>query len=665
MKYRPEIDGLRSLAVIPVILFHAGFSFFKGGFVGVDIFFVISGYLITLIIISELGNGKFSIINFYERRARRILPALFVVIAVSSLAAWIWFIPSDMKAFSKSIVAVLTFSSNFLFYKETGYFDTSTELKPMLHTWSLAVEEQYYIFFPLILCYLWKLGKSKLTWILLGTLIISLMFAQWASKTHPEFAFFLLPSRSWELLIGALAAFYIHQLHLKPSFKYSNHLSLLGLLCILFSIFSFDKYIPFPSVYALLPTVGAALIILYANQGNFVGRLLSSKPLVGIGLISYSAYLWHQPILAFARYRCFSSINSYWMVLLILLTLVLAYISWKYVETPFRNKETINRRKIFILSISISLFFIVIGITGYLTNGFENRVNHTVIELDKATFDINPYRNTCLSGEKFIHPKSACVIGAKNNVIGALVGDSHADAIRQALNIQADKSNLGFKELTYGGCIHALDTYHSKRPNDKCNEYNKAANEFVLANPEIKTVVIMSRWTLPISRSRFDNHEGGKESGEPSDVDVLVNGKSVDHIGVSTSELIAQKIKVTVESYLDRNKKVILIYPIPEVGWDVPNYLAKSTLFSGSVRTDLSTSYALYKARNKKAIDALDAIGNHENLTRIYPDRILCNTFQKERCVAQLNGVPLYYDNNHLSNFGAAFIVSEIIKNIN
>src|SRR6185312_1937544 len=209
MDYRQEIDGLRALAVLPVILFHAGFQSFSGGFVGVDVFFVISGYLITTIILAELEQGRFSIINFYERRARRILPALFLVMFVCLPFAWLWLLPEDMKSFSQSLVAVSVFASNVLFWKKSGYFDTAAELKPLLHTWSLAVEEQYYVFFPIFLVLSWRLGKSKICGLLVMVFVMSLAVAQWASLAEPAAGFYLLPTRGWELLVGVFSAFFV------------------------------------------------------------------------------------------------------------------------------------------------------------------------------------------------------------------------------------------------------------------------------------------------------------------------------------------------------------------------------------------------------------------------------------------------------------------------
>ena len=378
MKYRPEIDGLRAFAVIPVILFHAGVGSFSGGFVGVDIFFVISGYLITTIILSEKEKGTFSLVDFYERRARRILPALFFVTFVSLLCAWFLFLPSDMDRFSRSLVAVSLFSSNILFWKEAGYFGGANELKPLLHTWSLAVEEQFYIFFPLFLMLMWRFRKRWIFSSLVLVAVVSLIGSQWAAYSEPTANFLLLPTRVWELALGAFVAFYflyckqLNRVLLSHQFV-AETLSFVGMLMIGYAIYSFDKTVPFPSFYALVPTVGTCLIILFSSSQGFVGRLLGAKLFVGIGLISYSAYLWHQPILAFARYSGVAEQNELFLVGIASLSFPLAYFTWKFVEAPFRRKEIFSKRAISIFSLLGSLVFIGIGLAGYFNGGFQQR----------------------------------------------------------------------------------------------------------------------------------------------------------------------------------------------------------------------------------------------------------------------------------------------------
>ena len=374
MEYRREIDGLRALAVLPVILFHAGFQTFSGGFVGVDVFFVISGYLITSIILAELEQGKFSIINFYERRARRILPALFLVMFVCLPFAWFLMAPGDMKDFSETVVSVNVFLSNVLFWRVSGYFDTAAELKPLLHTWSLAVEEQYYLLFPIFLIIIYRVGRRRITFVLSAFFIVSLAAAVWGSYNKPTAAFFLLPTRGFEILIGALLSFFLSSVTFsKNRIKkqlVNQLISFVGFILVVYSIFAFDKKTPFPSLFTLVPTFGAALIILSANSDTLVGKLLACKLFVAVGLVSYSAYLWHQPILAFSRIAYADEVNQTLIFILLFATFLMAFLSWKFVEMPFRKRDYISKRSLFSFVALCSTFFLLFGSIGSYTNGF-------------------------------------------------------------------------------------------------------------------------------------------------------------------------------------------------------------------------------------------------------------------------------------------------------
>lgn len=368
MIYRRDIDGLRTLAVVPVILFHAGFTLFSGGYVGVDVFFVISGYLITSILISELEQGDFSIARFYERRARRILPALFFVMLCCIPFACMWMLPSELNDFSQSIVAVIFFSSNILFWREEGYFAPSADLKPLLHTWSLAVEEQYYVLFPIFLLLAWKAGRNRVFWSVCGVALISLFASEWGWRNNASANFYLAPTRAWELLAGSICAFLLYGRRQISS----NFLSFVGLLLIGFSVFYFDDSTPFPSIYALAPVLGAVLIILFGADDTWTSKLLSLRGFVGIGLISYSAYLWHQPLFAFARVRSTTEPSPYLMSGLAALTLVLAYFSWRYIERPFRKGKhsvLLTRRSVFLYSASIAVLFVTAALFGVVTKG--------------------------------------------------------------------------------------------------------------------------------------------------------------------------------------------------------------------------------------------------------------------------------------------------------
>jgi len=352
--YRGEIDGLRAVAVIPVVFYHAGFNLFSGGFVGVDIFFVISGYLITTIILKDLENNTFSLSYFYERRVRRILPALFLVIFVSSILSFIFLTRSELSSYFNSANASLLFYSNFYFWKTTPYFKSETELEPLIHTWSLSIEEQFYVIFPLLLIFINKYFKKKIIIFLFIGFFLSLFVCQFlALNTRGTLNFYFTLSRAWELALGGVSAYYL----LKNKFNFSNNIknlfSLIGLILILFSIFYYNKNTLYPSLFTLAPTIGAVLIILFANEKTYVKKILSSKILISIGLISYSFYLWHQPLLVMGRIY-FENFSNELKFLTILISLFLSILSYKFVETLFRKKNKINVK----LLIKILFYFL-------------------------------------------------------------------------------------------------------------------------------------------------------------------------------------------------------------------------------------------------------------------------------------------------------------------
>lgn len=337
MKYRPEIDGLRTVALVPVVLFHAGVSVFSGGFIGVDVFFVISGYLITSILLGDLESGSYSILKFYERRARRILPALMVVILASIPFAWFWMVPTQYKDFSQSLVSIAAFSSNILFFLEEDYFAPAAELKPMLHTWSLAVEEQFYIFFPLLLAALWRLGKARVVWVISVIAFVSFAACVLGASFYRVANFYLMPFRAWELLAGAGCAFYLSS---RPTSPGRSYLGAAGLALILAGAVTFTGQTPFPGLWTLVPVAGACLIVLFGQKDPVIQSILASRPFVFVGLISYSGYLWHQPIFAFARLHAKQELTQPVMLSLALFSFGLAYLSWRFVEQPFRTKAT-------------------------------------------------------------------------------------------------------------------------------------------------------------------------------------------------------------------------------------------------------------------------------------------------------------------------------------
>lgn len=423
MQYRKDIDGLRAFAVIPVVLFHAGFSRFSGGFLGVDIFFVISGYVITRLLLNELENNLFSIKNFYERRARRILPMLYLVLFVTFPFCFFAFLPSDLKEISASLASIQIFSSNFFFWQQTGYFSAASDLKPYLHTWSLAVEEQYYLFFPVFLAIIFNYEKKYIIHSLMLTFLVSFCLAYWGNGVKENAAFFLIPFRAWELIAGSMTAYLMHNNIISNSrlSRYCNQISFLGLVLILLSVLGVNDLLQF-RVWAALAVFGSCLIISFSNENTFVGKLLSQKIFVFIGLISYSLYLWHQPILVFCRIYIPNFESSYFRYAVLSFLLVASYLSWKFIEAPFRDKNRFSQKFIFTSSLLIGVLLFGLGIYTYINNGFVNRYP----EPYKEIASINPKEAGQYVQRRFhSFQKKSFENDSREKIL--IVGDSYAE----------------------------------------------------------------------------------------------------------------------------------------------------------------------------------------------------------------------------------------------
>ncbi|MBL1418937.1 MAG: acyltransferase [Alphaproteobacteria bacterium] len=651
--YRKEIDGLRTVAVLPVILYHAGLSWFSGGYVGVDVFFVISGYLITTIIYREIHNGEFSIINFYERRIRRIFPALFFILLLTIIFAWQWMTPLQFKRFSQSIISVNFMSSNIYFWQKAGYFASSSELRPLLHTWSLAIEEQFYLFFPLLLLLLKKIQHKALIIILALLTISSLLWADYISLVRPVEGFYLLPARAWELLFGSLLAISIHYWQ-AINHKIANILSIIGLVLIAYAIINFDQNVPFPSFWTLIPVGGTFLVIAFANPENLVGKLLGLRPMVTIGLISYSAYLWHWPIFSFARIRMFEPPSELIFIILAIVSLVFAYLSWKFIEQPFRNKQNFSRQKIFTIAFLMSCFFIAFGIVGHLTRGLPARLNPDAIAAAKYTDTGGARKNRAC--DAYTDPKNACSSSSDPSVI--LLGDSHANAISEQFTNALSQYELGLQDITHNGCPPIIGIYNPNNINNpNCSEGIKKVYNYIVGNPQIKTIVLVSRWVSTYENTPFDNQEGGVESRTMQEKHQRLTHQEAE----DRYNLIGNLTNKIVNNLIENGKRVILVYPIPEVGWMVPEYLTKRRIH-GMNKTGLSTSHAVFKARNKNVYKQLDRIQQHDNLLIIKPEILFCNNDIADRCIATKANLPLYADDDHLNHLGAELLSNYIIS---
>lgn len=632
MQYRREIDGLRAVAVIPVILFHAGFTIFSGGYVGVDIFFVISGYLITSIIISELEQGKFSILRFYERRARRILPALFFVMLSCIPFAWMWMLPAQFKDFSQSLVAVTVFASNILFWRESGYFAAASEEKPLLHTWSLAVEEQYYMLFPIFLILLWRFGRSPVFYSIIVISIISLLLSEWGWRNKPTANFYLAPTRAWELLAGSICAF----LQYGKMQKSNNALSAFGLALILFAIFVYDKSTPFPSAYALAPVLGTALIIMYGARETWVARLLSLKGFVGIGLISYSAYLWHQPLFAFARIRSIYMPEQWLMLLLAVASLVLAYFSWRYVEQPFRIKGRFSRTRVFQFSALATMLMLSLGFIGHAENGFAD----------------SGYQQPILTVKPLLH----------RNVI--VLGDSHGGHLIFGLEqITSGKVT----NLTSSGCIpfRNVDRYDFRSEKGACAAVvNNYLDEIIEADPNA-SIVLSSMGPVYLQGTSFKGKDRARVTGLGVE---LISDKSITdrwavyEIGMRNTLMELSALK---------NSKILFAIDVPELGIDegcqqeskriiTPLFELKDFV----VKPQISDCYVSVSDYDQRSVEykklVYDVIKDFPNIALFDPTDAFCDDI---RCkgFSERFGY-LYKDVDHLSENGSVFFAIQLAK---
>lgn len=650
MKYRSDIDGLRALAVLPVVLFHAGIPGFSGGYVGVDVFFVISGFLITKIIIEEIKKGTFTIAHFYERRIRRIFPALMSVLALVTIAGYFILIPSDFKDLGKGILATTFFVSNILFWREAGYFAGPAEELPLLHTWSLAVEEQFYIFFPLYLILLFKFFKGRVFGLTLLFFALSLGLSIWGVLYEPTATFYLLPTRAWELFIGSLLAFSVIPVAKKSWIN--EVLAASGALMIIASVILYTNETPFPGLAALLPCLGAGLIIYAGQEGHssLTAKVLSLKPFVFIGLISYSLYLWHWPLIVYAKYVNFGQLSMAMGLGVVAVSILLSYISWRFVEQPFRGRGSIfSRAKIFTMGFASMAVFTVIGAAILLTHGAQWRANDTVIAYEAVKGEIaqlNTCENPLSKKESGIRKGMFCELGAKDAVPDyALIGDSHAMAVRYAVSdALAEQGRSGYF-LANKGCSFIPNMRYPDQNSvqDACDTFTGDTLKFLQSQKDVKTVFIVSRWSRGIKG--LTQFHGAMEVGQKNYLYTDPEYKIIRH--EERVEYAGKELVTMVQDLVAAGKEVHILTPLPEIGYDTPKVLARGE-FSG-LEHNINQKWSDYQARHDWFFTLLPQLKQagaiiHE-AAPIYCDENECKAVQDDA----LN----YSDDDHLSRAGA------------
>lgn len=613
LKYRSDIDGLRALAVVPVILYHMGSALAPGGYVGVDVFFVISGYLITTVIRTEIDAGEFSILRFYERRARRILPALFATVLLTWLIALWVFMPDELRDMGASMVGVAAFASNILFWQQTDYFSGPVELKPLIHTWSLAVEEQYYILFPLFLMALARWGRRRYFWPTIVVAFVSFAISLAMLRLDPSGNYYLLPSRAWELLVGSLLAYGSLELRNR---NWAEVLAAGGLVAILASVVLLDHDSPFPGYNALWPCLGAGAIIAAGSRGpTFVGRLLGWKPMVAIGLISYSLYLVHWPVIVFTRYVLLDMPGPLGQVAMIVAMVALAILSWRFVERPFRNRHRYSQRAILTIA---AVGLVATGAAGAATfalRGLPQRFGKLeALGVRNEDADEARLPRCFLKGRSWTDwAGDACFLTGGDGPVTLFWGDSHANHYRRALAAVAPPPKTRILYYATAGCLPLLDEPQFRA---ECLPNARHVAE-IIRRYKVRTVVLSGYWYFTMA-----------------------------HAGLSPEDVAR-----TVATLRRMGVRVRIVGDNPDFPINNMQFLA----YRLSRRSDPAQDFRMVPRNDRSVNPALRRIVGDADF--FDPMNTLC---RGRECLIYAEGHLLMNDNAHLSRFGSAMVVRDM-----
>ena len=619
MQYRPDIDGIRALAVVPVVLFHAGIWPFSGGYIGVDVFFVISGYLITTILVNDVRAEKFSVVRFYDRRIRRIFPALFLMMGLCFIASWFILLPSHFEDFSESAFAAAIFLSNVQFWREAGYFGADAELAPLLHTWSLAVEEQFYVVFPLLLALIHRRGLPLLKVILAGTFFVSFFLSVYFVKIAPEAAFYLTPMRAWELMAGSILA--VGGVAPITNRKLAEGVALGGAVLILVSVFSFSQETPFPGLAALLPVVGtAALIHSGANSDTVIRRVLSIRPLVFIGLVSYSFYLFHWPIFVFYRHLEGVDGPAYIRWALVFVSFFCAWLSWRFVESPFRSGGSDNAPfRVVGSGIAVSLVFLAIGFAGNMTHGWPSRFDfrfdpRPVVSAGEAEARAVMEGVSCrvIKAGEVLANGAACELDHYKGSRIALLGDSHAAHLYPGL--AASFPDEDFYLYSAGGCrpIRGVNTRKDKA---RCGVIGPYVFDELLPRHRFDAVILSGKWV----------------------------SEDVEHLPATIAYI---------RQFVD---DVIVVGPIPLYRIALPEALALWKEDYSRLFFELNELFAVHETDRLMATALVDTGATYISLVDGMCHSGICRVFAAD------GETPIQWDEGHLTLEGSKYVIEKIV----
>ena len=623
--YRSEIDGLRSIAVVGVLFYHAdiffnSFKIFPGGFLGVDIFFVISGYLITSLILKEYKSNKsFSFKNFYIRRARRLLPALLLVIVFFSIFSYFYLLPIQFEEFIKSSLSSIFFFSNIFFhYSGQAYGVQVLSEIPLLHSWSLSVEEQFYILYPIFLIGTVIFIKKKLKAILIIGIISSLIFATIMNLSHQSFNFYMLPSRMWELLFGALLGMNTQKLITDKNEKIKGLFGVFGFLIIVLSFCLLDSTNRHPSYVTMIPVIGTYLIIQDTNKKSLVNQILSFKLLTNLGLISYSLYLWHHPIFSFAKIIGVNEKAFLLKAFLLALSIFLASLTYLYVEKPFRQKNKkifrFSREKILFTMMMVTTFFL------FFLTPLQKKQHPTIAQqLDKKTW----YTTKTLFRPCFQRKTFFCNFNEKkSNPTIFLIGDSIMASLQEEIREISLKKDLNFIPMTNAGCDF-FKIYNQK--NTRC------------------------------TKKIFDNRNKKILEKKNSTIILHIN------YGNKIEDKVLNNFSKRIYNYLKNNYKIILIYPIPQMEEHVSKEIKKDLKNNIERVRVINIKFSKYLNESKKIFEFFDTL-NHKNLYKIYPHESFCNKLIVDKCIGNTRDHLYFIDKAHLSRNGSQLIGIDLVK---
>jgi len=642
MKYRPEIDGLRAVAVLLVVLFHVDGHICSGGYIGVDIFFVISGFLITSIIRQQIADGTFTLLGFYERRARRILPAFVVVVTFALAVSWYLVLPSAFKAVGRAAAASSVSLSNVLFWAEDGYFAAASEDKPLLHTWSLGVEEQFYFLLP---CLFLILGvKRRSTTAMCSLVAISFVTSIWLVRTDSSAAFFLLPTRAWELLIGSLLSVIMAECSVLR--RPGRIVAMMGLAAILCGAWGYDVGTAFPGENALLPCLGAAAVI-YGSADGAVGKFLSVRPLVFVGRISYSLYLWHWPILVFARKLAIRPLTGFEASLCVLLSVAAAIVSWKYVEQPFRTlNPALTRRRVFSLSCVSLALLAVSGVYIHVSEGASSRFSAAVVSLDSGSFD-RELRNAERESVCWSRDDGVVIYGAKVEPRFAVLGDSHSNVIALKLGALAKERGQSLRHFYEFGAAPILGVRFVSNPG--ADTRIEESVQSIEASESIETAILVARWAYVVHG--FNTDFGAYERDRSGAPGILMLNSERRMTKDQARDLFRVGLSKIVSRLKTAGKRVVVMYPTPEVGYHVPRTMARLLHYYGTA-DGFSRPSDYYFRRQRVVFSVLDSLGNI--VERVYPHQVFV---AEGTAIVQDEGWPLYRDDDHLTLAGAEMLM--------